>query len=184
MRVKDIRTRLYTYWISSQFKTIGESSAIGYPLTLLGGKYISLGRHVVIGSFGLLTAWDSYRSDSFCPGISIGNNTIIGEDFHITAINKIQIGNGVLMGKKVTISDNGHGKIVAELLRVPPVDRPLYSKGPVVIEDNVWIGDKATILSGVRIGANAIVGANAVVTKDIPENCVVGGNPARIIKEV
>ncbi|MDR2406844.1 MAG: sugar O-acetyltransferase, partial [Bacteroidales bacterium] len=56
--------------------------------------------------------------------------------------------------------------------------------GSVVIEDNVWIGDKVTILPGVHIGYGSIIGANAVVTKDVPANCVVGGNPAKIIKVI
>ena len=120
------------------------------------GEYISLGCHVIIGSFGLLTAWDSYRGKSFAPEIKIGNNTTIGEDFHITAINRIEIGNNVLMGKKVTITDNAHGEVDSKTLKLSPLERPLYSKGLVVIENNVWIGDKSTIFPGVRIGANAM----------------------------
>jgi acetyltransferase-like isoleucine patch superfamily enzyme len=129
-----------------------------------------------------LTAWDSYRSDSFSPEIFIGNNTSIGEDFHITAINKIQIGNHVLIGKKVTITDNAHGLVDGSMLTIPPIERSLYSKGSVIIEDGVWIGDKVTILAGVTIGKNVIVGANSVVTKDIAKNCVVGGIPAKVLK--
>ena len=60
--------------------------------------------------------------------------------------------------------------------------RPMYSKGPVVIEDNVWIGEMVCILPNVRIGKGSIIGANAVVTKDVPANALVGGNPARVIK--
>lgn len=65
---------------------------------------------------------------------------------------------------------------------VPPLERRMVSKGSVVIGNNVWIGDKVTILAGVRIGDGVIVAANSVVTKDIPDYCVVGGNPARILK--
>ena len=60
----------------------------------------------------------------------------------------------------------------------------MYTAGPVIIEDGVWIGDKVTILPNVRIGKNAVIGANSVVTKDIPENCVAGGIPAKIIKTI
>ena len=63
-----------------------------------------------------------------------------------------------------------------------PSLRKLYSKGPVIIEDNVWIGEGVAILPNVIIGENSIIGANAVVTKDIPRNSVVGGNPAKIIR--
>ena len=63
-----------------------------------------------------------------------------------------------------------------------PLKRPIVSKGPVRIGDNVWIGDKATILPNVSIGNGAIIAANAVVTKDVPPYSVAAGNPAKIIK--
>ena len=62
-----------------------------------------------------------------------------------------------------------------------PQRRPLYSKGPVIIGDNVWIGDKVTILPGVTIGNNAVIGANTVVTKDVPAYSIAVGNPCKII---
>ena len=67
---------------------------------------------------------------------------------------------------------------------LPPQKRPLYSKGAVFIGDNVWIGDKATILPGVKIGEGAVVAANAVVTKDVPAYSMVAGNPAKVIKQI
>jgi len=182
--LKKIKTIFHGCWISSEFKSIGKFSSIGYPIYLHGGKYISIGEQVEIGGRGILTAWDSYRGDIFSPKIFIGNHTSIGDDFHITSINTIQIGNNVLLGKKVTITDNAHGTSTLDSLSLSPIERSLYSKGPVVIGDNVWIGDKATILPNVRIGKNAIIGANAVVTKDVPENSVVGGNPAIILKKI
>jgi acetyltransferase-like isoleucine patch superfamily enzyme len=120
----------------------------------------------------------------FNPQIIIGDNCSIGEYCHITAINKIVIGNGVLTGRWVTITDNSHGSLLLDESDIQPLKRKLQSKGPVVIEDNVWIGDKVTILPDVHIGYGSIIGANAVVTKDVPANCVVGGNPAKIIKNI
>ena len=79
------------------------------------------------------------------------------------------------------ITDNAHGLFTEEDLSVPPRRRALVSKGPVIIEDNVWIGDKASVLPGVRIGKGSIIGANAVVTKDVPPHCMAVGNPVRII---
>ena len=163
---------------------MGFDSSIGYPIELRGGKYITIGNCVGIGNRAILTAWDSYKNDSFIPIINIGNNTTIGEDCHITAIHKIDIGNNVLVGKKVTITDNSHGKAEADLLKLPPIQRSLYSKGPVIIKDGVWIGDKATVLPGVCIGENAIIGANTLVSKDVPANCVFGGVPGKIIKKM
>jgi acetyltransferase-like isoleucine patch superfamily enzyme len=181
-RLKKFKAKLHTFWIRTEFKTIGEFSVINYPIDLRGGKYISIGSRVGIGKRGALTAWDQYRGDVFIPEIIIGNNTSIGDEFHITAINKIFIGNNVLMGKKITVTDNGHGMASADQLDTAPIDRLLYSKGPVIIEDGVWIGDKVTILANVTIGKNSIIGANALVTKNIPSNCVAGGVPATVIK--
>ncbi len=67
---------------------------------------------------------------------------------------------------------------------IEPLKRDLKSKGEVVIGNNVWLGDKVTVLAGVHIGNNVIVAANAVVTKDIPDNCMVAGVPGRIIKTI
>ena len=68
-------------------------------------------------------------------------------------------------------------------MHIKPNDRDVVSKGPVVIGNNVWIGDKATILPGVTIGDGAVIAVNAVVTKDVPVYSVAAGNPARIIKK-
>jgi acetyltransferase-like isoleucine patch superfamily enzyme len=177
-----LRTKLHSIWISKEFKSFGKNSIVQLHIYLLGGKYITIGNKTWIGTRAALTAWDIYGSDTFHPEIFIGNNVSIGDDSHITAINRIQIGNNVLTGKKITITDNSHGRSELEFLSFPPAVRPLYSAGPVIIEDGVWIGDKVTILSNVRIGKNAIIGANAVVTKDIPANCVAVGIPAKVIK--
>lgn len=82
------------------------------------------------------------------------------------------------------ITDNSHGGFDREQLKLRPNIRPLVSKGEVIIDDNVWIGEKASILPGVHIGEGAIIGAGAVVTKDVPPFSVVVGNPARIVKQM
>lgn len=181
-RIELIKVILFSAWVSKEFKSFGNGSLIYSLNCLIGGKYISIGEKCSIGKRTVLTAWDRHGPDTFIPIINIGSNVSIGDDSHITAINKIEIGNNVLTGKKITITDNVHGKSTYELLICPPANRPLYSEGPVIIEDGVWIGDKVTILANVWIGKNAIIGANAVVTKDIPANCVAAGIPAKVIK--
>ena len=84
----------------------------------------------------------------------------------------------------MTVTDNSHGVTTIDDLSKAPHMRKVISKGEVVIEENVWIGDKATILPGVHIGKGAVVGANAVVTKDVPPFSVVGGIPARVLHRV
>lgn len=181
---KIIFNKLYSAWISKEFKSFGKDSVIQQKMNLIGGKYILIGNNTSIGTHTSLTAWDKYELDTFTPEIIIKNNVCIGDDCHITAINRIEIGNNVLTGKKVTITDNSHGESSIESISIAPLLRPMHSSGPVIIEDGVWIGDKVTILSNVRIGRNSIIGANAVVTKDIPANCVAGGIPAKVIKYI
>ena len=180
--IQKISVKFYSSWISNEFKSFGKNTFLLKETYLIGGKYISLGNRTCIGNRAILTAWDKYGTKVFHPEIIIGNNVSIGDDCHISAINKIVIGNDVLTGKKITIVDNSHGECNLEGLAFSPLDRPLYSAGPVYIEDGVWIGDKVTILPNVRIGKNAIIGANAVVSKDIPANCIAVGIPAKVIK--
>jgi len=179
--------KVYTFWISQCFNQIGKKKYINPFLELKGAKYISIGDHLVFGPHCVLTAWDQFGSgeqkQTFSPQITIGNNCHFGAYNHLSAIDQIKIGDNFLSGKWVTIVDNGHGKADLENFKIPPNKRPLYSRGPVVIGNNVWIGDKATILPGVTIGNGVVIGANTVVTQDIPDNCIFVGNPGRIIKK-
>jgi acetyltransferase-like isoleucine patch superfamily enzyme len=182
--IKRTKRRVYSYWLQREFKSFGKQSIIGEDLYLIGGKYIEIGTVCRVGRRGVITAWDKYEGYDFSPQIKIGNNSCIGEFCHITAINKIIIGRNVLTGRRLTITDNSHGNYSEGIIDIDiaPIKRPLFSKGPVIIEDNVWIGDKVSILPDVRIGCGSIIGANSVVTKDVPANCIAGGNPARVIK--
>lgn len=166
------------------FRSIGPGVSFESVAGLEGAGYISIGDNTWFGRELVLTAWDSYREQRFRPEIIIGKNCHFGEWNHITAINRIEIGEACLTGKWVTITDNAHGLTDASSLRIPPLERELVSKGPVVIGRNVWIGDKATILPGVTVGDGAVIAANAVVTKDVPAYSVVAGIPAAVIKQV
>lgn len=183
-RIKIVKVYFYSGWVSREFKNFGKGSLIFSLSSLHGGSYISIGDNCSIGQRAVLNAWDRYGKETFTPFISIGNNVIIGSESHITAINRISIANNVLTGKKITITDNSHGHSEFVDLFISPASRSLYSPGPVIIEEGVWIGDKVTILPNVCIGQNSIIGANAVVTKDIPANCVAAGIPAKIIKNM
>lgn len=176
---------IYAGYCSSKLKEMGRGTIIEpYMLGLTGGNYISIGDNCYIYKNVQISAWDSYQDQKFTPDITIGNNCGIGAYSHISAINGIHIGNNVRTGKNVLIIDNAHGASERELLDINPRQRPLVSKGPVVIEDNVWIGEKASIMPGVRIGRGSIIAANSVVTHDVPPYSVVGGNPAKIIKSL
>lgn len=160
---------------------------------MCGEEFIQISDGTAFGMHLFLTAWSSFEckdkegctmTQVFSPEICIGSNCYFGAYNHITAINRIQIGDNLLTGKWVTITDNNHGETTSDSVSVPPIKRALTSKGPVVIGDNVWIGDKATILAGVTIGDSAIIAANSVVTQNVPSCSVVAGNPARVIKNM
>ena len=178
---KRVVDQFYNAWISKSFVNFGASSQICRPCTLVGERYISIGKNVKIDHHSVLTAWDNYAGDTFSPNIEIGNDVQIGEYVHITAINSIKIGRGTLTGRWVTITDNSHGDTGVDTLHIQPTQRKLYSKGPVVIGNNVWIGDKVTILPGITISDGAVIGANAVVNKDIPPYSLAVGNPIKIV---
>lgn len=173
---------LYSRMTAGSFKS--NKGVLFEPKQIVGEKYISIGEKSILHKQCILTAWDVYEMQKFAPEIKIGNNVRIGEYCQISACNKVVIGNGVLTGRWVYISDNAHGRFEIGQLQIPPIARPLYSKGPVIIEDNVWIGERACILAGVKIGTGAIVAANAVVTHDVPPFSLVAGVPAQVIKKL
>lgn len=184
MKIEHFREIIFTEWIRRYLGHLGEGSTIGLGCQLQGGgnKNISIGDNTILVSHNILGCWTSHNGIDYDPHIIIGDNTAIGEYTQISAVKEVRIGNGVLTGRFVYISDNNHGTSCLADLKMQPIKRDLYIKGPVVIEDNVWIGDKASILSGVTIGKGAIVACNAVVTKDVPPYSVVAGVPAKVIK--
>ena len=168
----------------SSFKSFGKNSLLGLNSIIIKPKYISIGSNSSICNGVELSCSESVITIGNLPSMIIGNGVSIGEYSHITCANKLIIGNGVLTGKKVLITDNAHGASIRTSLDIAPMLREVVSNGPVIIEDNVWIGEKASIMPNVHIGKGAIVAANAVVTKNVPAYAVVGGNPAKIIKQL
>lgn len=172
-----------TGYYMKMFSKFGKTSRIRSRFQVLqGAKYIRVGERSYFGRNVQLTATDNWDGKHLSPNIEIGDYCSFGDYSHITAINKIIIGNNVLTGKNILITDNSHGSSSSSMLEIAPFDRPLYSKGPVLIEDNVWIGSNACIMPGVTVGRGAIIAAGSIVTHDVPPCSLVGGNPAKVIK--
>lgn len=181
-----IREVWYNKRISRHFGSVGKGSVIVSPCAMQGGglKQIHIGNNTRIQSHSVIESWAKYGDQSFNPSILIGNNCKFGEYFHISSCKRITIGDGLLTGRFVLITDNSHGSLSIADSTVPPIQRRLESKGEIVIGNNVWLGDKVTVLAGVHIGDNVIIGANSVVTKDIPSNSMAAGIPAKVLKQV
>lgn len=177
---KTIIGKLRSALVRHMFKNAPRMGRIGKIGLLYGTEYIAVGADTRFGDYIYLTAWKR----KIDPVLTIGANCEFGAMNHITCSNSITIGDNVLTGKWVTITDNSHGNVSLEDMMISPLLREIVSKGPVRIGNNVWIGDKVTILPGVNIGDNAIIGANSVVTKNVPAFSVACGNPATIVKSL
>ncbi len=179
VRLAQARALLHTAWLRNALRSVGPGTILYPDITLRGGRHITIGKMSVVGSHAILTTWQLI--DGIEPELTIGDGCDIGQYAHISCANRIAIGHGVLLGRWVTIVDNAHGRLCKEQKDLSPIIRPIESKGGITIGDNVWIGDKATVLPGVSIGKGAIVAANSTVTKSVPAYSVVAGCPARVI---
>jgi lipopolysaccharide O-acetyltransferase len=157
----------------------------GIPV-IRGAKHIDFGDNIRVGGAIWIEAINAHADFCYSPKIKIGKGTSFSDGVHITAIDRIEIGCNVLMGSRVFISDHGHGIYKGQgqsSPHEPPTERKLGGAGIVIIEDNVWIGDNVIIVGPVVIKRGAVIGANSVVKHDVPENSIVAGIPAKIIKE-
>lgn len=152
---------------------------------LQGGASITIGDGFYAGPMLWIEAVRQYRDDRFDPVIDIGSNVVCSQSVHIAATNRVTIKDGVLLGSRVHITDHAHGTYSGDTQDSPAVPPRLRrpSKGdPVTIGANVWLGDGVVVLPGVSIGDGSIVGANSVVSRDLPANTIAVGAPAMPIK--
>ncbi|MBK6005766.1 acyltransferase [Ramlibacter ginsenosidimutans] len=158
---------------------------LGPGCELIGVRHIRWGRDVSVRSGLWLEAVTSYRAVEFEPRIVIGNRVSFSHGVHLSAIEAISVGDDVLFGSLIFVADHQHGTYSGTAQSTPdepPSNRPLVLRGPVVIEDNVWIGDGAHILGPARIGRGAVIGAHAVVRGDVPAGAMVAGAPAVVVR--
>jgi acetyltransferase-like isoleucine patch superfamily enzyme len=177
------------------FRHCGQGVILGKGITLRNPKFISLGDRVVIDDFSLLDGSGAGEAgvelgddvlisrNALIQGktgaVKLGNGTNIGCNVVISSATGIYIGNSVLIASNCYIGGAGY---FSDRIDIPIMEQGLYSKGPIIIGDDVWLGAGATVLDGVKIGRGCIVGAGALVTKDLPDFSVAVGVPAKIVK--
>lgn len=174
----------YTHKAIKEFSHVGTNPLIMKKIHVLGGDNITIGDNFYCYWGQRFETYSIHNEQNYSPRIIIGNNVSINPDCHIGAVNLVELQDGVLLASRVFITDHFHGDTSLNSLKIPPQERVLVSKGPVIIKKNAWLGEGVSVMPGVTIGENAIIGANSVVTKDIPNNAVAAGVPARVIKQL
>jgi acetyltransferase-like isoleucine patch superfamily enzyme len=163
----------HAYALSSGPGLILEDGVLVHALSSRG---ITLGRNVTIARGATLTCTGVLAEIG--ESISIGDRSAVGAGSFLGGQGGIRIGSDVIMGPGVRIFSENHNH--------GDVEKPIRSQGqtraPVTIDDDCWIGGNVTILAGVTIGRGTVVAAGAVVTRDVPEYCIAGGVPARVLK--
>ena len=170
---KDIR--------SKRFGKFGVGSSISWPTgSGFGEKWIWIGEDVLIAADVTLSAGMGPGQEMVTnPVVRIGDRCLIGRGTSIIGHLSIEIGEDVFTGMDVYITDQNHGYENLEL----PIGKQLPSEQPVSIGKNSWIGSGAIILPGSKIGDHVVIGANSVVTGEIPSFSVAVGSPARVVRQ-
>jgi acetyltransferase-like isoleucine patch superfamily enzyme len=173
--------KLSIYFIRTKIK-IPKARLIRFPIEIRGKRYINFGKNLTTGRGCRIEAYPYLNRNCI---ISFGDNIEINDYVHITGINNVSIGDNVLMASKIYISDSNHGSYDGTIDDTNPesITRTRKVTGePVIIEDNVWLGESVSVLSGVTVGRCSIVGANSVVSRNLPPFTISVGNPAKPIK--
>ena len=172
MNQRDARPRWYVRMLAPLYQHRGRGSKIYWSVRMDTPPYrnFQLGRKSVIESYCCI--------NNAVGDVTIGDHTRIG--IHCTVIGPVSIGNNVNLAQGITVTALNHN--FEDTTR--RIDEQGISTKPVVIGDDLWIGANAVILPGVTIGRHVVVAAGAVVTKDVPDNCIVGGVPAKVIKAI
>jgi acetyltransferase-like isoleucine patch superfamily enzyme len=172
MNQRDARPRWYVRLLAPLYQQRGQGSKIYHSVRMDTPPYrrFSLGRKSVIESYACI--------NNAVGDVIIGDYTRIG--LHCTIIGPVTIGSHVHLAQGITVTALNHN--FADTNK--RIDQQGITTKTVCIGDDVWIGTNAVVLPGVTIGSHVVVAAGAVVTKDVPDNCVVGGVPAKLLKKL
>lgn len=159
------------------FGSFGKNSDIYKPMMIKHKKHIFIGRNVMIRNYARIEPIVEWHGEKYNPVIKIGDNVSVEQSLHLVCANEVIIEDDVTISANVMIMDNSHEfkENMDVLLQGLVVKKTIVKKG-------VFIGKNACIMPGVTLGEYCVVGANAVVTKDVPDYAIVAGVPAKIIR--
>ena len=167
------------HFLKPQFKYLGKGGAYFKPryIQVFGSNVYIDDYPTLIGASDANIQFTSWNIGEHEGEITIGKYSLITPGVRIMAAEKIEIGDACMIAHGAYISDaDWHG--------IYDRAKPVGTSKPVILKENVWIGDSAIICKGVTIGKNSIIGAGSVVTKDVDENSIYAGNPAKFIKKL
>ena len=177
---------LYSAYIRHQCRQCGELKLGSTQLHLFGLRYMEFGDQVEMHFNARVQCIDYFQptDQHFKPRLILHDHVVVQAMCHIGCIDRVEIGEWSTMGARCYITDHTHGGTSREELLLPPRKRPLVSRGPVKIGKYVHLGEGVCVMPGVTIGDYSVVGAGAVVTRDIPPFSIAVGSPAKVIKQI
>jgi acetyltransferase-like isoleucine patch superfamily enzyme len=169
-------SKLFSLCVAGAFDSFGANSVVRLPIRLSGERRISIGSRVFVGSGCWFQVLEG-QSDGVA--IAIGDGAALAGFSVLSAASSIRVGRNASLARNVYIADHTHS--------YDDPSRPIGEQGitdarPVEIGDGAWLGENVVVLPGVRIGKGAVVSANSVVTKDIPDHALAIGAPARVVR--
>ncbi len=174
------------------FGNVSKNISIHSPRRIINPEYMFLGDNIQLGPGSLLIAITHYPpiswkhpekhqfTQKFSPKIIIGNRVTSTADLQIAAMSEITIEDDVMFASNINITDGLHGY---ENPNEPYKYQKIFRIAPIRIKQGCWIGQNVVILPGITIGKFSIIGANSVVTKNLPDRCIAVGSPAKVIKK-
>ena len=179
-RYQRLRDKIFTLAVGRSFLAMGPGCCICLPLRIYGEKRIRIGAGVYIGSDSWLQAiGDEATSDG--PTIDIGSRVSISGHCTISSVESVIVEDDVLIARHVYIADHSHRYTNPAL---PIKDQGISRVAPVRLRRGAWLGQGVVVCPGVTIGSQAVIGANAVVTTDIPDFAIAVGAPARVVGDI
>jgi len=168
-------SKTFSLFVGGAFASFGPRSVLEPPVRIAGERSISVGAEVWVGG----GSWLQSLSKGTGLALEIGDGTSIAGNCVLSAAQSVRVGKKVLFARGVYVSDHihrydhvGHAVLDQGITRVEPVE----------ICDGAWLGENVVVCPGVRIGRGAVIGANAVVTEDVPDHSVAVGAPARVVR--